>query len=415
MTSLQTRGPDQDAFPRTENVWPVAKSTKRRIVVAGGGIGGLTAALALERAGFAVDVLERSDTLGEVGAGIQISPNAWRVLDGLGAIPALEDAFVHPDVIRIHSVRAGGLVGRVPIGKTALRRYGAPYCVVHRGDLHRGLAETASTRPDIDIHLGVTVTDAQEDEDGITVEAKGADGVSSYRGEALVAADGVWSTVRRRLLRLPSADYSGRIAFRATVPSEMAPDLASFTGLWMGESTHLVHYPISGGREINFVAIVESDWREETWSTPASREEVMGHFADWPAAARRLLEMPDSWLQWALCDVGPGTIWAEGRVALMGDAAHAMLPFMAQGGAMAIEDAHVIARCLASDPDVDEALLAYERARKDRVERVMRAARDNARTYHMKGVMAFLRDAGIRYLSGQRLLARFDWIYDWRP
>ncbi|PTW61660.1 salicylate hydroxylase [Breoghania corrubedonensis] len=415
MTSPSTRGPGPDGSPDEENDASAASNPTRRIVVAGGGIGGLTAALALERVGFSVLVLERSDKLGEVGAGIQISPNAWRVLDELGAIPATEAAMVYPEATRIGSARAGGIVGRVPFGETARHRYGAPYAVIHRGDLHAGLAETARSRPGIEIHLGMAVADAQEDEDGITVEIQGSEGVSSYRAEALIAADGVWSTVRRRLLRLPSADYSGRVAFRATVPVEAAPDLASFTGLWMGEKSHLVHYPISAGREINLVAIVESDWHEETWSAPAERDEVLGYFKDWPQEPRRLLEHPHNWLKWALCDIGPGAIWAEGRIALLGDAAHAMLPFMAQGGAMAIEDAYVVARCLANDPDVDEALLAYERARKDRVERVMRTARDNARTYHMKGMMAFLRDTGIRYLSGTRLLSRFDWIYDWRP
>lgn len=388
---------------------------KRRIVVAGGGIGGLTAALALERAGFHVHVLERSTRLGEVGAGIQISPNAWRVLESLGVMPALEEAMIRPETVRIHSVRAGGVIGRIPLGETALKRYGAPYTVIHRGDLHQGLADVALERPDIEIHLGTALADAEEDEDGITVELQGPEGVSSCRAEALIGADGVWSTVRRRLLRLPSADFSGRIAYRATFPADCAPDLAGFTGLWMGTNAHLVHYPIGAGREINVVAVTQNDWREETWSAPASRDEVLGCFRKWPVAARRVLEKPKDWLKWALCDIGPGTIWAEGRIALLGDAAHAMLPFMAQGGAMAIEDACVLARCLADDPDVDEALLAYERERKDRVERVVRAARDNARIYHMKGLMALARDTGIRYMSGRRLLSRYDWLYDWRP
>ena len=319
MTSPNTRGPGSDDAPQAEERPPVANTTKRRIVVAGGGIGGLTAALALERAGFSVHVLERSERLGEVGAGIQMSPNAWRVLDSLGAIPALEAAMVHPEAVHIGSVRAGGIVGRIPFGETARQRYGAPYSVIHRGDLHQGLAETARERPGIEIHLGMAVADAQEDEDGITVEIQGPEGVSSYRAEALIAADGVWSTVRRRLLRLPSADYSGRVAYRATFSAEKAPDLAGFTGLWMGEKAHLVHYPISGGREINVVAIVESSWQEETWSAPVERDEVLRQFEGWPAEPRRLLTTPGSWLKWALCDIGPrrhlggGTHRAAGR------------------------------------------------------------------------------------------------------
>ncbi|MDJ0931982.1 FAD-dependent monooxygenase [Breoghania sp.] len=415
MTSPETQDPASQDAAESGDGRPDGGSPRRHVVVAGGGIGGLTAALALERAGFSVLVLERSEKLGEVGAGLQISPNAWRVLKSLDATEPLEKVLVKPDSIRIHSARAGGQIGRIPLGETAEHRYGAPYCVIHRGDLHKGLAETAMARPNIDIQLGIAIADAEEDETGITVEIQGSEGISSHHAEALIAADGVWSTVRRRLLRLPSADYSGRIAYRATFSTDQAPDLAGFTGLWMGENAHLVHYPIRSGSLINLVAIAEGDWHGETWSTPVDRDEVLQHFKNWPVTARHLLERPASSLKWALCDIRPGTIWAEGRIALLGDAAHAMLPFMAQGAAMAIEDAHVVARCLAEEPDVDEALLTYERTRKDRVERVMRTARENARIYHMKGLMAFLRDTGIRYLSGQRLLSRYDWIYDWQP
>ncbi len=394
---------------------PDGQPARRRIIVAGAGIGGLTAALALERSGFSVQVLERSQQNGEVGAGIQISPNAWRVLDALGATSFLEETTSKPEAIQINSVRAGGKIARIPLGKEAVQRYGAPYCVVHRADLHKGLMKVAESRPNIEINRGLALADGVEDEDGITVEIQGESGVSSSRGEALIGADGVWSTVRRRLLRLPSADYAGRVAYRATIPVEKAPELANHTGLWMGDRAHLVHYPIGSGREINLVAVVDDEWHEENWSAPASGKEVLEHYKDWPLPVRKLLALPQRWLKWALCDIGPGTIWAEGRIALLGDAAHAMLPFMAQGGAMAIEDAWVLARCLAEEPDVDEALMEYERKRKQRVERVVRTARDNARTYHMKGVMALARDTGIRYLGGQRLLSRYDWLYKWQP
>ncbi|WP_321338038.1 FAD-dependent monooxygenase [Breoghania sp.] len=422
----QTAGepsPDQRSGQATPSGSPIpfphtqagGKPARRRIIVAGAGIGGLTAALALERAGFSVQVLERSQQSGEVGAGIQISPNAWRVLDALGVTPFVEEKASKPQAIQVNSVRSGGAVARIPLGREALKRFGAPYCVFHRADLHNGLMQAAESRPFIEINRGLALADGVEDEDGITVEMHGETGVSSSRAEALIGADGVWSTVRRRLLRLPSADYAGRVAYRATIPVENAPELANYTGLWMGKDAHLIHYPIASGRQINLVAVVDDDWREENWSAPADQEEVLSHYAGWPLAVRKLLERPESWLKWALCDIGPGTIWAEGRIALLGDAAHAMLPFMAQGGAMAIEDAWVLARCLADEPDVDEALMEYERKRKQRVERVVRSARDNARTYHMKGVMALARDTGIRYLGGQRLLSRYDWLYKWQP
>ncbi|AXS41111.1 FAD-dependent monooxygenase [Breoghania sp. L-A4] len=390
-------------------------SPERHIVLAGAGIGGLTAALALSGAGFRVTLIERNAALSELGAGIQLSPNAHRILDSLGVIERLGRDCVQPLEIRLNSVRAGGLVGRVPLGDTAVKRYGAPYCVVHRGDLHRALLAAVTARGDIDIHLGAAVADAESDDDGVTVEVQGEDGASTLRGDALIGADGVWSAVRRRMLRLPSAQFSGRIAYRALIPAThvRAEDRVS-SSVWMGPRAHLVHYPIRGGEALNLVAVVEDDWHEEEWSAPGDPEQLLPRFADWPEAPRSLLQRPDTWLKWALCDVGPGTIWTEGRISLLGDAAHAMLPFMAQGGAMAIEDAAVLARSLTENADTPAALLAYERDRKDRVERVMRTARDNARTYHQDGVGAMIRDMGIRFLSGEKLLHRYDWLYGWR-
>ncbi len=390
-------------------------SPERHIVLAGAGIGGLTAALALSDAGFRVTLLERNAKLSELGAGIQVSPNAYRILDRLGVIGRLGRDCVQPQEIRLKSVRSGSIVGRVPLGDVALKRYGAPYCVIHRGDLHRALLAAVTARSEIDIHLDATIADAVSDDDGISVEFQTEDGASTIRGDALIGCDGVWSTVRRRLLRLPSAQYSGRIAYRALIPAtDVRPEDRVSTAVWMGPRAHLVHYPIRGGEALNLVAVVEDDWHDEEWSAPGDPDQLLPHFADWPEVASALLRKPERWLKWALCDVGPGTIWTEGRISLLGDAAHAMLPFMAQGGAMAIEDAVVLAKALEQEPDTPAALLAYERDRKDRVERVMRTARDNARTYHMDGFGAVIRDMGIRFLSGEKLLHRMDWIYGWR-
>jgi salicylate hydroxylase len=392
-------------------------AASRTIVVAGAGIAGLTASLALAARGFRVIVLERTERLEEVGAGLQLSPNASRVLIGLGLESDLARHAIVPEAVRVMSARSADEVGRIPLGEAAGQRYGAPYWILHRADLQATLAAHAAAHPDIDLRLGVAFEDVATSSQGVTVIQRSQSGDHHEPALALIGADGVWSTVRGRLFPGARPRFTGRIAWRGTIDAEQRPREfdTRHVQLWMGANAHLVVYPISGGRRINVVAVTADSWNKPGWSEPGDAAEVARHFAAWPAAARALIGAVDSWRKWALFGMPDGGAWSAGNVALLGDAAHAMLPFVAQGAGMAIEDAAVAARCLAdAGSDAASAFARYASLRGPRVTRVQRAARRTGRIYHLGGAAGFARDQAIRLLGGARLLSRQDWIYDWR-
>jgi salicylate hydroxylase len=388
----------------------------RSIVVAGAGIGGLTAALTLTRAGYRAVVLEQTARLEEAGAGIQLSPNATRVLSELGLAEKLRPLVVAPQAIRIINGRSGHDIVRIPLGSTAEQRYGAPYWVIHRADLQAVLAQAIEQSPDVTLRLGMRVEDFAVHPHGITVQARTEQGARDEQGIALVGADGLWSAVRTSLGDGRQPAFAQRAAWRAMVPAAQAP--AEFrelvTCLWLGRDAHLVHYPVKAGREINIVAIVRDDWREPGWSVPVKPAELGPRFVDFAPAARALIALPDRWQKWALFDRPPRRLRAQGPVTLIGDAAHPMLPFLAQGGAMAIEDAAVLAQSLGREDDPARALRAYELARGRRVARVQREARQNSWRYHLSGPLALARDTVLASLGGDRMLRRYDWLYGWK-
>ncbi len=393
-----------------------AGAGEQKIIIAGAGIGGLTAALAISQSGLNVALIEREDGFREVGAGIQLSPNANHVLRKLGVLSSLEAHVSTVDSVRIFSARTGSIVNQFPLGETIAERHGAPYHVIHRADLHSVLLEACLSDPKIQIRLGSAIVDARPDEAGVTVEFNTTDGLASQRGSALIGADGVRSVVRRGILRLPPAAFSGKVAYRTTIATDDIPDeLRSSTGLWLGPNAHVVHYPIRHGREFNIVAIIDEDWEEEGWSSPGDREMVLARFADWPDTIRDLLGKPHRWLKWALFGMDSGGIWSEGRISVLGDAAHAMLPFVAQGGAMAIEDGWVLARHVSQNPDVPAALRDYEEERRVRVGKVAATAYENGRIYHLSGLSARARDMAMRMMNTERLVSRYDWLYGWKP
>jgi salicylate hydroxylase len=336
----------------------------------------------------------------------------------LGLEAGLKPHVVVPEELTIRSARSGAVLARATLGASAAQRYGAPFWVVHRGDLQAALCDAVAATPDIELKLGVRVDDFVVHGNGMTIAA--ARGARSHEehGAALVAADGLWSALRRRLGHATQPRFAGHTAWRALVPAEAAPPAltAPAVNLWLGSHAHLVHYPIKGGRVINVVAIMRDDWQAPGWSGLSSGIEVLGLFAAgaWHPTVRELLGAAEHWQKWALADCAPLSRWGKGPATLLGDAAHPMLPYLAQGAAMAIEDAAVLGTCLARAPDdMAGAFRAYERIRIPRATRTQRAARRNSSAYHMGGVQAFVRTLALRAMGGERLIRSYDWLYEW--
>jgi salicylate hydroxylase len=397
-------------------------AASRTIVIAGAGIGGLTAALALARQGFRVVILEKAERLEEAGAGLQLSPNASRVLIDLGLQPRLAGRVITPDAISIMSAQRGGEIARLPLGDAAAFRTGAPYWIAHRADLQSALLAQVHDNPSIELRLGWQFEDAATHVKGISVGQRQGMSRQQETALALIGADGVWSQVRHQLFPQTQPVFSGLIAWRGTfdarqLPRELAPRRIQ---LWMGPSAHLVAYPISGGRQINVVAILPGTWNRPGWSEPGNPNDIKGRFSSgWPGTLRMMIGAVDDWRRWALFTIRDGGVWSSGPMALLGDAAHAMLPFAAQGAGMAIEDAAVLAKCLSensgdSPSSITVSLERYAGARRSRVARMQRHARQMGRIYHLGGPVAFARDLIIKTSGARRLLARQDWIYDWR-
>lgn len=372
----------------------------------GGGIGGLAAAIALRRTGLAVSVLEQAPAFEEVGAGLQLSPNATRVLRSLGVLPALEAVAVAPEALEIRDGQSGRPIASCPYGP-ATARYGAPFLVAHRADLLRVLAQAADAAG-CRFELGARI-------EGVEISDAAAVAVASREGQALVVegdllvgADGVRSVVRAQLGGSAAPVFAGRLAYRATVPARATSHPA--VRLYLGPDAHLVTYPVRGGESVNIVAVVKTDRPVARWSEPGDASSVHAAFSGWADDVRALLAGVTEFRCWGLYDLDPLPRWGAGRATLLGDAAHAMLPFLAQGAAQAIEDAGALAQALTSGASVDAALRGYETARRPRTARIQREARTSGVIYHLSGPARLARDAFIG-LTGNHLLERYDWLY----
>jgi salicylate hydroxylase len=381
-----------------------------RILIVGGGIGGLTAALALRQAGFDAHVYEQASVLREVGAGVQSSPNAVKVLHSLGLAEPLRAVAVVPLSTDSRDWQTGEILGRVPFAGAALTRYGAPYYHLHRADLHDVLRAALG-----DAHITLGSKCVGVEQSGSRVTAHFADGRSAT-GDLLIGADGIHSAVRDHVAGPDRAVWARQIAWRGLVPAEVGHqngmELRSHS-FW-GPRRQFVTYYVSAGRLVNWVGNVQTDgdWREESWSARGDRDEALAEYDGWHPLVRALIAGTNDVYKWALYDRPPLDEWTRGRVTLLGDAAHPMLPYLAQGAGQSIEDAFVLARCLERDPNHPErALHHYAAARKERTAAMQAGSREAGRTMHLADPVEVRTRNDRMRADPAAHIARYDWIY----
>lgn len=385
------------------------------VLIAGGGIAGLATALALARHGIPSHILEQRAHFSESGAGIQIGPNGVRVLTALGVTPHLAAHVSLPEKIVVHQGASGRLLTQMPLGAWIADRHGAPYWVAHRRDLQAALLACAHSTAGITIETGFTVTGVADRGDHVIVhDASGKTRV----GPVLVGADGIRSSIRAMLMPNVRLRFSGKAASRTLLSPEAAAPLGdgASMGVWLAPGAHVVHYPIAAGAQIAVVAIVPDDRMTDDWAAHNEWSALAPHLSGFAPRLRDVLATASEWRRWALFEADPLAYLAKGRIALVGDAAHPVLPFLAQGGSMALEDAIILADALAARPDeAPRALKAYETTRASRVNAVVATSRQNGRIFHLSGPAALARNLALAAVPASHLMARYDWVYGWRP
>ena len=377
------------------------------VLIAGAGIGGLTAALALLKRGIDVDVYEQASELKEVGAGVQLSANGTRVLHLLGVGEALRALSCEATGKEVRLWSTGETWKLFDLGAESIARYGFPYLTVYRPDLLSVLADAVRREKPGAIHLGARI-------DGFTQTA-GEVKLGKATGEALIGADGVHSTIRQALFGPDKPTFTGNIAWRGIAPMEKLPArMARLVGTnWIGPGGHIVHYPLRGGMLMNFVGLRErADWRIESWSTKGTTEEVLADFRGWSEDVQTLIRALATPYKWAMMVREPMAKWTVGRVTLLGDACHSMLPMLAQGAVMAIEDGYILARCLAGG-DVPEGLARYEQARHGRTRKVVEGSAANAQRFHNPQLAdpAGAKEYVDREWAPARVAERYEWLF----
>ena len=386
--------------------------TEYPVLIAGGGIGGLSAALGLARKGFGVVVLEKSPKLGEIGAGIQIGPNAFHAFDYLGVGDEARAQAVYIDMLRLMDAMSGEEIIHIPLDEPFRKRFGNPYAVVHRADLHGVLLNACEANDRIELRVNSEVLGYQQN--GTTVTAEIISG-EHMTGCALIGADGLRSSIRQRLVGDGEPIVSGHSTYRSVIPTEAMPEDLRWNAatLWAGPKCHIVHYPLSGWKVFNLVVTYHNDAPEPVSGQPVPIEEVRKGFAHITERARKIIEHGTDWRLWVLCDRDPVDSWIDGRVALLGDAAHPMMQYYAQGACMAMEDAvclsHMMEHC---GGNVETALLGYRDQRVVRTGRVQIGARAiGEHVYHPAGVHAAVRNEIMQSMSTEDYYDRLEWLY----
>jgi len=391
----------------------MANTLKQKVIVVGGGIGGLAAALALTRRNIQVLLLEQAAEIGEIGAGIQLGPNAFAALDALGVGEAARKRAVFTDhCIMMDAIDASEVV-RIETGEAFRQKFGGPYAVIHRADIHLSILEAVQHDPLIEFRTSTHVSDIKVKADG--VEVIDTDG-NVYRADAAVGCDGVKSVIRAKTIGVQHR-VTGHVVYRAVVEQENMPaDLqVNAPMLWAGPRCHLVHYPLRGGKQYNLVVTFHSKEEEEWGVRDGSKEEVLSYFQGIHERPHQMLDRPTSWRRWATADADPVDEWGSGRCTILGDAAHPMTQYMAQGACMALEDAvtlgEAVARC---EGDFDAAFRLYESIRIPRTARVVWSTREMGRIYHAKGVERTVRNLLWKGKSQEQFYSALEWLYGWR-
>lgn len=382
------------------------------VLVVGGGIGGMAAALALSQAGVPVTVIEQSSEIGEIGAGIQLGPNAFAAFDALGVGERARSRAVYIDELVMHDALDASLVGRIPVGEPFRRRFGNPYAVIHRADLHGSVYEAVRDDHGLEVRTSTRIEQVELLADGVRVIDQHG---RAHEGLALVGADGVRSAVRATLVG-DGHRVSGHVVYRAVVPADEFPKELSWNAasIWVGPNYHLVHYPLRGGEMYNVVVTFHSREQEEWGVREGNRDEVMSYYTQIHPTPKLLLDKPTSWKRWATADRDPVERWGKGRATLLGDAAHPMLQYMAQGACMALEDAVTLREALkAKGGDIEAGFRLYEEKRVVRTSRVVISAREMGRIYHAMGIERQVRNSLWKGRTPERFYDALEWLYGW--
>ncbi len=382
------------------------------ILIAGGGIGGLAAAIGLAQKGLRSLVLERAPELGEIGAGIQLGPNAFHAFDYLGVGDEARALAVYVDNLRLMDAIDGTEITRIPLDEAFRARFRNPYAVIHRGDLHGVFLRACREHPLVELRTSAQVMDYQQDGSSVTVTLASGDTV---KGRMLIGADGLWSNVRKRVVGDGAPRVSGHTTYRSVIPTEDMPEDLRWNAatLWAGPKCHIVHYPLKGWKLFNLVVTYHNDAPSPEAGISVTHDEVRKGFEHVAPVARQIIDRGQSWKRWVLCDRDPVANWVDGRVGLLGDAAHPMLQYFAQGACMAMEDAVALAHCMAAQPDdAEKALKVYQDMRKLRTARVQLQSREiGQHVYHPGGAHAQLRNAVMRAKTPEEWYDIVAWLY----
>jgi salicylate hydroxylase len=386
----------------------------RPILVLGGGIAGLALALSLARHGRATVVLESRARFETEGAGIQLGANGVKVLAQLGLAERLRSQVGEPASLVVFDGRSARRLAQLPLGSWFAARHGAPYWTMHRADLHAALTATAAQQPHLLLRANYALKTLRQETSGVLAEDRGGERLA---GEALIGADGLWSTVRQTICPAARPQFAGATAARALIAASAAGGLAEpHVGLWLGTGANVVHYPVRAGREVAVVIIVREPWLASTAESRVDASQALAPLAAFHHSLTDVLGRAFDYRKWALYRLAALPAWSSERIGLIGDAAHPMLPHLAQGGALALEDGLLLGSMLGRDHvDVAAGLRDFTRQRRPRAARVAAVSRRNGQLYHLGPPLAWARDAGLRLLPGAWLMASYDWLYGWRP